>query len=82
MIQELAEKEIQAQVQAHHMPTTMTAQKVKRFFVAKGYTVCNITPISNSRKWFAILIKNHEYIIATVFTSENGIESIEESIMR
>jgi len=67
--------------EARNLVGAVSSRQVKNFFTAKGYTVCNITPITNSSKWFAILVKNREYIIATVFTSKNRIERFEESVM-
>jgi hypothetical protein len=71
----------QALIDKKRTYTAVTIRQVKHFFISKGYTVCNITPINNSRKWFAILMKNKEYIIATAFANEYEIEGFEESIM-
>ncbi len=61
--------------------SVITSKQVKQYFIAKGYSICNVIPITNSRKWFAVLVKNREYIQATVFTNDQGIERIEESIL-
>ena len=78
MMQGTAERTL---AQPEQMSTSVTSREVKHYFVSKGYTVCNVTPISNSRKWFAILIKNKEYITATVFANGSEIERFEEAIM-
>ena len=61
--------------------SSITANQLKSYLVSKGYAICNVTPITNSKKWFAILTKNKEYVIATVYTGEQGVEKIEESLM-
>lgn len=61
--------------------SSVTSKQVTSYFVAKGYVVCNITPVKNSRKWLAFLIKNGEYKIATVFTSEKTIEGHQDSLV-
>lgn len=67
--------------EAQGIVSAVTSKQVKKFFTSQGYAVCNISPITNSSKWFAILVKNREYIIATVFTDKNVIERFEESVM-
>lgn len=64
------------------LSTGITSNKVKRFFVDKGYSVCNITPITNSSNFFAILIKNKNFVIATVFTTGKNIDRYDASVMR
>ena len=60
---------------------SVTERKVYSFFKRKGYTVCNATPFQNSDNWFAVLTKNREFIIATVFTKDNEVERYEESVI-
>jgi hypothetical protein len=67
--------------QSENVVSTVTAKQLKSYLVSKGYGICNVTPITNSKKWFAILTKNKEYIIGTIFTGDNGIERVEESLM-
>ncbi|MGZ4118036.1 MAG: hypothetical protein ACXVPY_11160, partial [Bacteroidia bacterium] len=62
--------------QPEKIVSTVTAKQLKSYLVSKGYGICNITPITNSRQWFAILTKNKEYIIGTIFTSDKGIERV------
>ena len=69
------------QEQPQKIVSTVTAKQLRSYLAGRGYSICNITPITNSTKWFAILTKNKEYIIATVFTGQNGVERIEESLM-
>ena len=57
------------------------SRKIKSFFVSRGYSVCNVTPISHTSNWFAILIKNKEFVLATVFTNGTDIERYEASVM-
>ena len=52
----------------------VTSRQVNHYFADKGYVVCNVTPVTNSTKWLAFLIKNGEYLIATVFTNGEKIE--------
>jgi len=59
----------------------VTSSQVRNFFIKKGYTVCNITPVSITNSWFAILSKNKEYVIAKVYTRNNEIEKFEVSVM-
>ncbi|CAN5383505.1 hypothetical protein BH10BAC1_BH10BAC1_21290 [soil metagenome] len=59
----------------------VTSINVKTFFASKGYKVCNVTPISHSNNWFAILIRNKEFVIATLFTNGIDIERYESSVM-
>ncbi len=66
---------------AQKIVSSMTAGQLKSYLVSKGYSICNVTPITNSKKWLAILTKNKEYVIATVYTGEKGVEKIEESLM-
>jgi hypothetical protein len=58
----------------------VTAKQVNHYFTDKGYVVCNITPVKNSNKWLAFLVKNGEYLIATVFTSGGRIEGHRDSL--
>jgi hypothetical protein len=58
----------------------VTAKEVSHYFTDKGYVVCNITPVKNSNKWLAFLVKNGEYLIATVFTNGQGIEGHKDSL--
>jgi hypothetical protein len=58
----------------------VTAKQVNHYFINKGYVVCNITPVKNSNKWLAFLIKNGEYLIATVFTNGELIEGHQDSL--
>jgi hypothetical protein len=69
------------QPETQNVTSTVTAKQLRHYLIAKGYGICNITPITNSKKWLAILTKNREYIIGTIFTSEHGVEKIEESLM-
>ena len=57
------------------------SRKIKSFFVSKGYSVCNVTPLTHTNNWFAILIKNKEFVLATVFTNGTDIERYEASVM-
>lgn len=59
----------------------VSERKIYSFFKQKGYTVCNATPFQDSHNWFAVLTKNKEFIIATVFTKGNEIEYYEESVI-
>lgn len=59
----------------------VTSNQVYRFFETKGYTVCNVTPISNSTNWFAVLSDKKNFIIATVYTQGKEIERIEKSVL-
>lgn len=59
----------------------VSERKVYSFFKQRGYTVCNATPFQDSHNWFAILTKNKEFIIATVFTKGIEIERYEESVI-
>jgi hypothetical protein len=72
-------QEIRTELQ--QLRSIVTSSQVKNFFIQKGYAVCNITPISNTSSWFAILTKNKEYVIATVYTKDKEIERFEESVM-
>lgn len=58
----------------------VTAKQVNHYFTNKGYVVCNITPVKNSNKWLAFLVKNGEYLIATVFTKGEHIEGHLDSL--
>jgi len=58
----------------------VTSKDVTRYFSAQGYTVCTTTPVKNSNKWIAFLVKNGEYLIATVFTKDNKIERHTDSL--
>ena len=60
---------------------SVSERKVYSFFKQRGYTVCNATPFQNSHNWFAVLTKNKEFIIATVFTKGSEIERYEESVI-
>ena len=71
----------EVQVETQSVVSSVTALQLKRYLISKGYGICNITPITNSKKWFAILTKNKEYIIGTIFTGDQGIERVEESLM-
>jgi hypothetical protein len=52
----------------------MTAKKVDHYFTDKGYLVCNITPVKNSNTWLAFLVKNGEFLTATVYTDGERIK--------
>lgn len=54
--------------------SAVTSKQVNHYFENKGYVVCNVTPVKNSNKWLAFLVKNGEYLIATVFTNGETIE--------
>jgi hypothetical protein len=58
----------------------LTSRQVSSYFNNRGYVVCNVSPIKESKNWRAYLIKNGEYIIATAFTKEDFIEGYVESI--
>lgn len=58
----------------------VTSSQVNHYFLDKGYVVCNITPVKNSTKWLAFLIKNGEYLVATVFTKGTTIEGHRDSL--
>ncbi|MCW3082709.1 MAG: hypothetical protein JWP12_75 [Bacteroidetes bacterium] len=60
--------------------SSVTPKQVTHYFIDKGYVVCNITPVKNSNKWLAFLIKNGEYLIATVFTNGQTIEGHLDSL--
>jgi|GEM_PF-7060685 len=60
--------------------SSVTARQVSHYFTGKGYVVCNITPVKNSNKWLAFLVKNGEYLIATVFTNGERIEGHLDSL--
>ena|SRR6218665_1864284 len=60
--------------------TAVTPKQVTHYFLDKGYVVCNITPVKNSNKWLAFLIKNGDYLIATVFTNGETIEGHLDSL--
>lgn len=60
--------------------SSVTPKQVTHYFINKGYVVCNITPVKNSNKWLAFLIKNGEYLIATVFTNGQTIEGHLDSL--
>jgi hypothetical protein len=68
-------------IQEEKVVSSLSAKQLRSYLVARGYGICNITPISDSKKWFAILTKNKEYIIGTIFTGEQGVERIEEKLM-
>ena len=68
-------------LEAHKALGSPASRKIKSFFVSKGYSVCNVTPISQTTNWFAILIKNKEFVLATVFTNGTDIERYEASVM-
>ncbi len=55
--------------------------KIKTFLASKGYTICNVTPLSCTNNWFAVLIKNKEFVLATVYTNGTDIERYEASVM-
>jgi hypothetical protein len=61
--------------------TCITAKQVDAYLREHGYVVCNITPVKNTNQWLAFLVKNGEYLIATVFTSRNGIEGHKDSLI-
>ena len=52
----------------------VTSKQVNHYLVEEGYVVCNITPVKDSTNWKAFLVKNGEYLIATVFTKGAKIE--------
>jgi hypothetical protein len=58
----------------------VTAKQVNHYFTDKGYVVYNVTPVKNSTKWLAFLVKNGEYLIATVFTNGGQIEGHLDSL--
>ncbi len=60
--------------------SSVTEKQVSHYFVNQGYVVCNITPVKNSNKWLAFLIKNGEYLIATAFTKGESIEGHQDSV--
>ena len=47
---------------------TITPDQVGNYFRELGYIVCHSTPIINTDKWGAFLIKDGKYHIVTVFT--------------
>lgn len=55
--------------------------KVSSFLASKGYTICSVTPYTHTNNWYAILIKNNEFIQADVFTNGVDVERIEASVM-
>lgn len=50
------------------------AKELDYFLRDKGYVVLNISPVKNSNKWLAFLIKNGEYLMATVLRNDGNIE--------
>lgn len=74
-------KDMRNNTELTSIDSSVTSKQVAGYFIAKGYVVCNITPVKNSRKWLAFLIKNGEYKIATVFTSDKEIEGHQDSLV-
>ncbi|MDQ3048435.1 MAG: hypothetical protein M3R27_12875 [Bacteroidota bacterium] len=61
--------------------SAVTSKQVTHYLIDEGYVVCNITPVKNSSKWLAFLIKNGEYKIATVFTNGETIQGHQDSLV-
>jgi hypothetical protein len=77
----IAELRAEISEEASHLATALTSLDVKDFFVSEGYKVCSVAPITDTSMWFAILIKNREFLTANVFTNRNTIESFEVSVI-
>jgi hypothetical protein len=60
--------------------SSVTPKEVSRYFMEQGYIVCKITPVKNTNKWLAFLIRNGEYVVATVFTNGKAIQGHQHSI--
>jgi hypothetical protein len=60
--------------------STVTSREVSRYFMEQGYIVCKLTPVKNTNKWLAFLIRNGEYVVATVFTNGKDIQGHQNSI--
>lgn len=53
--------------------STVTPDLVASYFRNLGYIVCHSTPVINTDRWVAFLIKDGKYHIVTVFTDGNSI---------
>jgi hypothetical protein len=58
----------------------VTEKQVDNYLRNKGYVVCNITPVKNSNQWLAFLVKNGQYLTATVSTKGEHIEEYFDSL--
>lgn len=58
-----------------------TYLQVVQYIQKKGYTICSVTPLSNSENWFAVLADKKNFILATVFAQGKEIESLEAKVM-
>ena len=61
--------------------SSLSAMQLRAYLKSKDFVICSVTQITNSGKWFAILTKNEQFIIGTIFTGKTGVERIEESLM-
>ena len=68
-------------IQTEKIVSSVSALQLGAYLKKKGYGICNVTPITDTKQWFAILTKNNEYIIGTVFTGEQGVEKIVEELL-
>ena len=62
------------------LQNSVTSTEVGRYFIDRGYVVCNITPVKNTNKWLVFLIRNGEYEVVTAFTNGNCIEGHTSSV--
>ena len=58
-----------------------TYRQVYHYIQKKGYTICSVTPLSNSENWFAVLTDKKNFILATVFAQGKEIAGFEAKIM-
>ena len=58
-----------------------TYRQVYHYIQKKGYTICSVTPLSNSENWFAVLTDKKNFILATVFAQGKEIEGLEAKVM-
>jgi hypothetical protein len=63
------------------LSSSITQKEVSWYFMEQGYIVCNISPVQNTNKWLAFLIRNGEYEVATVFTNGDMIEGHQHAIV-
>jgi hypothetical protein len=54
-------------------PDLVSSEQVSNYFRELGYIVCHSTPVINTDKWVAFLIKDGKYHIVTVFTDKDTI---------
>ncbi len=62
-----------------NVKSAFLTRKMDNYFRDKGYVVWNITPVKNSNRWLAFLVKNGDYMTATVLTSGESIEVIQDT---